>query len=177
MSRPYRPCDLAEALLCEHCGTDANEPGSEAALHRMDERLTWQCNRCDQQTWSSPLPAEYGQFVQQLDQQTMRGDLAGWLRRHDPRSWHGDTAHGPAAPSSAAPADLNADRTSSVRLRPHNGVSSVDVLRRLIRWEGRVKVDFGPDDLTLSGPADLVLAARRDLTTHRLVHRAALETR
>lgn len=66
---------------------------------------------------------------------------------------------------------------STVRLRPHNGVSSIDVLRRLIRWGGRVKVDFDEVSLTLTGPDGLVLAARRDLTDHRLVHRTPMETR
>ena len=177
MSRPYRPCDLAEALRCEHCGADANEPGYEAAVHRMDERLTWQCNRCGQQTWSPPLPADYGEFVQQLGEQTLRGDLAGWLRRHGHLSGYGDTDPGVSTPSSAAPADVNADRMATVRLRPHNGVSSIDVLRRLIRWGGRVKVDFDEVSLTLTGPDGLVLAARRDLTDHRLVHRTPMETR
>jgi len=216
MSRPYRPCDLAEALRCEHCGADANEPGHEATVHRMDERLTWQCNRCGQQTWSPPLPAEYGEFVHQLDELVLRGELAGWIARrrcaacgaqdvaldrldhHSDRddlpagswvcaSWRDcDARRGgtpplptvrPAAAASAAPADLNADRISTVRLRPHNGVSSIDVLRRLIRWGGRVKVDFDEVSLTLTGPDGLLLAARRDLTDHRLVHRTPMETR
>ena len=86
MSRPYRPSDLDDLLICGNCTGFADTADRPAEIVVRGPRLMWLCGHCDE-LCAVEVPAEYRRFVaavsnDRIDDETVL-DLAVTLGVHN----------------------------------------------------------------------------------------------
>ncbi len=152
MSQPYRPAELDAALRCETCGAHPDDTG--APRHSVNGFLLWECVPCDRIV-QCELPG--------LDDTTV-DDLCAVLAL---------TGLRPAPPAAEAtsgvPDEVNGDRVLTVRLRLRCGVGEIAILHALRELDQPVGLEFGPDGVAVTGPADTASAAALLLAVHQLL--------